>query len=346
MENRRSKPRSKLSDVAAAAGVSSSTVSLVLAGKGEEYRISGETQDRVRRAATSLDYAPSLLHRSVRRGKTGILSFYNSFRNREAGDLYMDRLSAAIEHAGGKRGYNILVHCDFHPGVQETYEFLNGGFADGLILFAPEPDEPLLERLRASGLPTVVFNPRGPETILSTVQDDGEQGMARIAEALVENGHRRIAVFTQQSPGWPDPQLREGWLRSHLVARGVRAEDVRTVVCLRDFDASVAQAMAPAEKPTAFFVWNDRTAYDVLEASERAGYRVPGDVSIVGYDGIVWPSTSSHVVASVRVSFEGIADAAVGVLDDSIRGEAGPSHHKVAGTLALGTTLGPARPNF
>ncbi|RYG41863.1 LacI family transcriptional regulator, partial [bacterium] len=127
--------RSTLNDVAQAAGVSTSTASLVLAGKAGERRISEETHRRVHLAAVNLGYTPSLLHRSIRRGRTHVISFYNAFRNRDWSDLYMDQMAAGIEHAGGGYGYDVLAHCNYNRSVQETYEFLNGGFADGVILF-------------------------------------------------------------------------------------------------------------------------------------------------------------------------------------------------------------------
>ncbi|HLK16527.1 MAG TPA: LacI family DNA-binding transcriptional regulator, partial [Fimbriimonadaceae bacterium] len=79
------------------AGVSVSTVSLVLAGKADRRRIKQDTITRVRLAAEDLNYAPNLLTRSLRRGRTHVLSFYSTFRNREQADVYMDALSSAIE---------------------------------------------------------------------------------------------------------------------------------------------------------------------------------------------------------------------------------------------------------
>src|SRR5579863_8684747 len=142
--------RTRLHEVASLAGVSVSTVSLVLAGKADRLRISESTRARVRGAAEDLNYAPNLLTRSLRRGRTHVLSFYSTFRLREESDLYMDTLSSAIERAGGEAGYDILVHCNFGRSPKEIYQFLNGGLADGLILFAPQPDDPLLALLHKS----------------------------------------------------------------------------------------------------------------------------------------------------------------------------------------------------
>src|SRR5689334_9952390 len=119
--------RATLKDIARSAGVSVSTASLVLAGKGSERRISSEVEQRVREAARQQDYAPNLLVRSMQRGRTHVLSFYSAFHNREPNDIYMDRISSAIERAAGPLHYDVLVHCDFSRPVEELYRSLNGG---------------------------------------------------------------------------------------------------------------------------------------------------------------------------------------------------------------------------
>ncbi len=109
-KERQQRERTTLYEVASRAGVSPSTVSLVLAGKADQRRIPQATRERVWSAAEELNYAPNLLVRSLRRGRTHVISFYSTFRNRRRGDLYMDRLASAVETAGGELGYDVLVH--------------------------------------------------------------------------------------------------------------------------------------------------------------------------------------------------------------------------------------------
>lgn len=320
------------------AGVSESTASFVLTKKADSIRISEETQLRVLEAANQLNYVPSLLHRSVRSGKTGIISFYNAFRNRDPADLYMDRVSSAIEHAGGTWRYNILVHCDFELTVDETYKFLNGGFSDGVILFSPEVGDPLLARLRTSDLPTVILNPREEEPVLSTIREDGDDGARLIASELVRLGHRRIGVLVQMTPGWPAPQVREAQFRTAIRELVGHDHDVKTVVTCNDFIKDLHALMQPPT-PTAIFVWNDRTAYNVLDAAAEFGLNVPEDVSIVAYDGIHWPSATNKVITSVHAPFDALANATLETLHAAISGAPGPIHVRVPHQIVPGVTL-------
>jgi len=78
----------------------------------------------------------------------------------------------------------------------------------------------------------------------------------------------------------------------------------------------------------------------VLEACERLGVRVPRDLSLIGYDGIHWPSTSSHILASVVVPLEAVSTAAVRMLDDLIEGRRErPVQESYPVSLSEGTTL-------
>lgn len=340
------KSRSTLHDVAQMAGVSPTTVSLVLAGKATTRRISQETHQKVHGAAAALGYTPNLLHRSMRRGRTHVLSLYNSFRNREWSDLYMDRLSAAVEHAGGSFGYDVLVHCNFNRDTKETYEFLNGGLSDGLILFGPAEDEPLLPLLRASNHPTVLIGARNQEQVLSTVQDDVTQGMRMVAEALAQHGHRRIVAVVEEIQDVLDPTGRFDRLKAELGERGVSFDERDVVLWQGSAEAVVDEVLARSTRPTALFVWHDRAAYRIIEICEARGLRIPDDLTVVAYDGLVWPSTTSHVVASVAVALDEVARVAVKQLHAMIEGEATPQSQSVSVSFLPGTTLGSPYASF
>lgn len=333
--------RSTLHDVAKMAGVSASTVSSVLSGNSGHRRISEETHRRVRGAASALGYTPNLLHRSMRRGRTHVISLFNAFRDRKRGDLYLDRLSGALEQAGGELGYDVLVHSNFKRGVEETYEFLNGGFSDGLVLFGSTADEPLLPLLRNSSLPTVLIGPRHVYPALSSVVDDEAMGMRLVADALVGRGHRRIAAVVEQSGGLLDPTGRLRRLREELARQAVEFDERSVVLWNGSAEEVVRRLFAMEPRPTALFVWHDRTAYRIVEACEAMGFDVPGDISIVGYDGIVWPSTSRHVVATVEVPVDEMAEAGLALLNRLIEGESGPLAELLSVRFLPGTTLGP-----
>jgi len=336
--------RTTLRDIARRTGVSVSTASLVLSNKAAERRISSDVVERVQQAASALDYSPNLLVKSLRRGQTHVLSFLNGFRNRDAHDFYMDRLSTAIERAGGALGYDILVYCDFRRSEQEMYRNLNGGRSDGLIFFAPLPTDPLLGYLRASSLPTVLINREDESGVLTSVRDDVEDGIRQIAQELARLGHRRIAMLTNEGDANPDAHARVRLLRRCLADRNIAVPDSWIIPTVESDDASVSSTLRylvnEADPPTAIFCWHDRLGYRVLEHCSTLGIPVPDQVSVVGYDGLRWPAKAPHILASVHIDLEQIAETTVRNLDNLIHGkETIAATRKVAGALMAGTTL-------
>lgn len=345
MNNRRG-PRATLADVASRAGVSRTTASLVLSGKHRQHRISEETCARVIEAAGTLDYSPNLLVRSMQRGRTNIITFLSAFRHRFRDDLYMDRLSTAVEQAAGKRGCNVLVYCDFAVTPEATYRFLNGGHADGLLFFAPLPSDPLLPYLRTSRLPTVLVNAQDPEGILPSVRDDARAGMRLVADALLEHGHRRVAALVQHGWDQRDSAPRAVMLTELMGQVGGEVIEVNIPGGhLAEVAPALSELMASPHPPTALFCWHDRLAYTTIEACETLGIDVPGRVSVVGYDGLRWPAATRHVAASVVVDLQALADAAVNLLDRYIQGRAeGVLAQLLPVTFEPGTTLADADP--
>ncbi len=336
--------RSTLSAVAQKAGVSVSTASLVLTGKARERRISEDVHARVEAAARELDYSPNLLVRSMQGGSTNVIAFFNTFRYRQSDDLYMDRLSTAIENAAGKRGYDILVHCNFNRGPEETYRAINGGRADGLLMFAPLHDDPLVPLLEGSRLPIVLVNGRRNSLNLSTVKDDMNLGMAIVARKLVEAGHRRIGILCDASGESRDAEGRSTLLRRLLADSGIEVPDT---LCLpvRDHDrattaAAVDQMLANGQPPTAIFCWHDLVGYQALEYCEHAGISVPDRLAVMGYDGMHWPFDTRHRLASVKVDLDDLANASVDLLDELIRNpDQGICHRLIPVEYYPGTTL-------
>lgn len=333
--------RSSLGDVARRAGVSLTTASLVLGDKGVQHRISEEVLQRVRHAAVELDYAPNRLVHSLQRGSTHILSFFSGFRNRDANDIYMDALSSAIERAAGRRGYDILVHCDFTRSPAAIYQHLNGGVVDGVLFWAPTANDPLLPFLRASRLPTVLVSVHDEMGVLPGVRDDVKSGMEQVAERLHALGHRRIAALIEPGAN-RDALERIALLQGGLAQRGIELPEQRVLSFSGDTLVLMQSLVSGPEPPTALFCWRDRVAYRVLERCAQIGVSVPETLSVVGYDGLLWPAATRHTPASVQVDLNLLADAAIDLLLEYVQGqEPDETRRYIPVTLTNGTTLAP-----
>lgn len=326
------------------AGVSVSTASSILNGRSTELRIADETRLRVTNAALELDYTPNLLVKSLKSGRTNVISFFNAFRTRTLGDLFMDRLAAMIEVAAGEAGYDVLVHTNFARSPEETYQFLNGGTADAVILFAPFADDPLLQLLRGSRLPTVLIFSTDPLGVLPSVSDDPINGLRTVAANLVQLGHKRILPLIETGPAVRDAEIRLQALRKALSDLGVTLlEPAAVEASAAKLAVDLPQLMEDAGSPTALFCWRDFLAYEVLEASNELGWSVPEKFSVIGYDGIHWPATTPHEAASVVVDVEQLAKTTFQLINQLVDGTP-PADQilRVRTDFVPGTTLGPA----
>ena len=308
--------RVTLNEVARKAGVSVASASLVLAGKAAEMRLSAEVLARVEAAAIELDYIPNRLVHSLQQGSTQILAFLNGYRDRDVRDLYMDTLSSAIERAAGDLGFDVLVNCNFTRTPEQMYRHLNGGHADGLLFFAPALEDPLLPFLRASRMPTVLIGAHDKMNVISSVRDDAASGMRMVADALYSRGHRNIGVLTQS--GMPDACDRTDMLRKFLGEKGVIIPDEWIIDYKGDSAPVLEQMLRQSHRPTALFCRTDRLAYELLAKHNRVR-SVPDSLSIVGYDGLIWPAETRHTVASVHVDLATLAREAVALLISRIR---------------------------
>jgi len=276
--------RARISDVAAAAGVSVTTVSLVM--NDVESRISEETRQRVREAARAVGYAPSSVARGLRTQRTRTVGLIS---DQIATTPFAGRMLAGAQDAARDAGHLVyLLDTGGDAAIErEAIDALTAQQVDAMIY--------------ACMWHRVVDVPQGvlPKTVLldcrpvnggyrSVVPDDRAGGAAAVRE-LVAAGHRRIAYLDTDDPGPIASRLRhEGYLEA-LAEAGIPADPALHIT--GETSAHGGRAAAEAlldlpddERPTGIFCFNDRMAAGVYIAAHRRGLDIPRDLSVVGYD--------------------------------------------------------------
>ena len=166
--------------------------------------------------------------------------------------------------------------------------------------------------------------------------------MELITQELLALGHQRIAIFKDGAGESRDSHTRVELLRANLLRSGIPVPDQWVLAAKEDAREVISRLMAEPEPPTAIVCWHDRLAYGVLASCDKLGIQVPQQLSIVGYDGLHWPSSTRHISASVNVHQPTLARMAVRLLDDYINGYEGPLREEVLPvTFTAGTSLGP-----
>ncbi|MEU5595878.1 LacI family DNA-binding transcriptional regulator [Streptomyces sp. NPDC020298] len=265
-------------DVAERAGVSKSLVSLVLRGSGQ---VRPEKREAVLRAVRELGYRPNAAARSLSEQRTrtvGVL--LNDLRNPWYVDL-LDGLNPLL-HAAGLHMLLADARLNRRGGHDLTGPFLDLG-VDGLVVVGTLPDPDVLTAV-AERLPVVVAGAREPVLPgVDIVAGDDEQGARLVTEHLIGLGHRRIAhlagygaVAELRRRGFEATMREHGLADRAAVEPGDLTEE-------GGYRAAVRLLSRP-ERPTALLAVNDIASVGALSAAGELGLRVPGDVSVTGYD--------------------------------------------------------------
>ncbi|WP_433557664.1 LacI family DNA-binding transcriptional regulator [Pseudonocardia xinjiangensis] len=267
--------RPRLEDVAADVGVSTASVSLVLRGVPGP---SAQTRERVLEAAARLGYRPDRTASLLARRRTHLLGVPVVLR-----DAFRAELAEEVQVAADERGYSVALGA-VTPAHDErrVVETLLDLRCEALLLLSPELGADALAQL-GSRVPTVVVGRNVEPSGLDVVRVSDDQGVGQAVDHLVGLGHRHV-VHVDGGAAAMAADRRSGFLAA---ARRHGLDGARVVPGGYDEAAGAAAArllLGEPSLPTAVVAANDRSSIGLLDVFLRAGVRVPGDVSVVGYD--------------------------------------------------------------
>jgi LacI family transcriptional regulator len=333
---RTSKPT--LSDVAARAGVSATTASYILNGRTLEMRISSDTEERVRRAATELAYRPNRSARSLRTASTATIGMVSDLI---AGGHVASHLFTGANEAARELDHLVVIgESGGLRDVEERFiEEMLDRQVDG-ILYATLAARAVTVPQALLGQRAVLLNCVDPATDLPSVMPDDVLGGRVAARALLDAGCTEgIHVVGEE----PSDAVVAGLSRLagvHDELRGAGVELAGVVAtgwsAPAAYDAMSAW-LAAGHRPRGLICFNDRLAMGVYQALAEHGLRVPEDVAVISFDGSELATWLRPRLASVALPFEQMGRQAVQILLD--RSYDGPRAVRVPMTLEPGGSL-------
>lgn len=311
-------------DVAAAAGVSLSTVSLVVNGKPG---VAPARRERVLKAMKDLGYIASNRQSPATWTKVlGLLMESLSEASRSEG--FYTRIVSGIEDTAYELGYQVLLHI-YRPEVDplNSLRELMGRDIDGLIVANDGDVTPqVIQKISKTGVPIVLIENYQSFPIHSLTADNFTAGRV-MTEYLIKLGHRRIGGI---GGPWKYSSLRDR-MRGHQVAlieHGIPIDPVLQPPPVsgnpRKGYVQMQQLLALPEPPTAVFAVSDRAAFGAMDAIKDAGLRVPEDISVVGIDDVRDSAFSTPPLTTFSVPKYELGRSAVLMLHDLIHGKATP----------------------
>lgn len=302
-------------DVAKLAGVSVSTVSLVLRNK--ECRVSPETRRRILEAADQLNYVPNQIAVSLVTGKTHTIGLiYADMFN----PLYAAQ-TVALERAAQAQGYHLLI-CNCDNSVERCIQnivLLESRGIDGFVLQPPatinanpEQLEQLQCQLRNCRTPYIILDYAIHDVFHDFIAADHRIGGDLAADLLTGLGHKRIGCITGNFSDYGSRHRLEGF-RKGLEKHGVPFDASLIYYGNYQIESGYHGALELFKKDiTAIFAFSDRIALGVQNAASECGISIPRDMSLIGYDDSVYanicpvPITTVHQPVEIlgRRSFE------------------------------------------
>ncbi|MBO0980141.1 LacI family DNA-binding transcriptional regulator [Microbacterium sp. SD291] len=306
-----------MEDVAREAGVSGQTVSRVVNARGY---VGADTRARVEAAMHSLGYRPNSAARALRSGRfrtIGVVMFsFSSYGNQRTLD--------AIAVRASQMGYALTlipVESSATDTVAGAFRRLEEHAVDGIIIVieAHQLDEADVEIPEAM---PVVFVDSNRGTEVAFVDTDQAQGATLATEHLLELGHRTVWHVAGAARSYSAERRRDAW-RATLEAHGRVVPEPLQGDWSAESGYRAGLRLRGIDDVTAVFVANDQMAIGVLRAFREGGRDVPGDVSIVGFDGLpdaaqLWPPLTTVQQHPERVGALAV-DALLSELDSGER---------------------------
>lgn len=329
-------------EVAARAGVSTATVSRVLAGIGNPRP---ETARRVLDAAAALDYRPSGVARSLRMKHTRTLGLIVT----DIQNPFFPELVQAADTSARGLGYSILLGSAAYDEHRATHylRLMVDRRVDGLIIASSQVSDESLGWLLSSPVPAVIVNADAPDIPVPVVTSDNIEGARMVVRHLVDLGHRRIGLVRGPASYTADAPRAKGFQAACREA-SLGADDITEVVgdgLFEGGERAVKTLLEQAPDLTAIACYNDITAIGVLRALRDAHIPVPEQISVIGIDDIdaaSWVVPALTTVAQQKAEMGRLAvERLVAILTDPASAPA-PDTTRLPMVLRVRESTGPA----
>lgn len=308
-----------IKDLAERVGLSVTTVSRVLNGKSDEYRISSETRTKVIDAAREFHYSPNRIARGLKLEKTETIGLIIP----DISNPFFSSIAKIIELESRRFGYSLIL-CDSQDDITTENELINlmaERKVDGIILAPVGVNGSHIQGLLQRNIPIVVIDRYFPGTRIPYITTDNYKGAFMATEHFILNGHRRIACIqglkgitssTERVNGYKDA------LKKHKIPVN------KNLVCGNDFGEEngylqTLLLLNRKEPPTAIFALGNLISLGVLRAIYEKGLTIPEDISVITFDEQPYSAYLRSPMTTIEQPREKIAKMAVNLLFEAIQ---------------------------
>ena len=331
--------RSTARDVAQLVGCSISTVSLVINGKSAG-RVSKATVRRIWKAVDELDYRLNTAPRSLATGRSGSLAFVCPDPTNPFFSMVMEGITSVLDD---EYELTLLVPRYASDYGRATVQRALAGDYAGLLLASP--GRWILEGF-APTCPTIVLDSGGLRSALTSIDLDVHGAGREIAEHLASLGHQTVA-YVGLSRSKATLQHRRDALATAL--REHNAQVISRDLILEDLSVAAAENAFPAAWEgwnragvTAVVCGDELFAYGIMQAAASLGLEVPRDLSVVGFNNLLYSTLVQPPLTTVDMSARVLGTEAGGTLQNYIKSGRRPDSQRLETRLVIRESTGPA----
>jgi LacI family transcriptional regulator len=310
------KERVTIRDVAARAGVSVATASKAI---NDRYGVAAATVRRVHEVVAELGYESSLVARSMRIPRTGVIGILVWEI-----EPYSAEVLKGAAHAVREADHELLVYAAAGQAADRMgWELrylprLSGTLIDGAVLVTPTVES------TPGSMPVVAVDSHIGSAGLPAVDSDNLGGARLATDHLLGLGHRRIGFLGRPPRDLESAHQREDGYRASLAAAGVPFDPA--LVRAGGYGATDLQDAARAllelpDPPTAIFAANDVSAIATVDVALTLGLDVPRDLSVVGFDNIPESALCRPALTTVEQPLQLMGQRAVEMLLALLEGD-------------------------
>lgn len=319
-----------MSDIAKVMNVSTVTVSKAL---GDREGVSDELRERIKQKATEMGYR---IHTGGHGAKDGLTYNIGIIVARhfisDASAFYWIMYRYIVELLQKQNYYGMLEVVDDDSSAEIPNSVMDKK-VDGLIVLGQFSDS-YIDKLMSHYIPTVFLDFYGSREDAETVLSDSFYGAYMLTSHLISCGHRRIGFLGSVSSTSSIADRYLGYYKALIEHRIPLRQD--WVINDRSNESDIYPTFSlPQDMPTAFVCNCDETAYKLVNQLKAAGYNVPDDISVVGYDNHIYSTICSPRLTTIDVNSRAMSGEAVDIILHKIR----DGNYKRGRTLVTGKLI-------
>jgi len=299
-------------------GISVSTISRVLNGLGEQYRISKSTIELVTLTAEKLNYSPNNIAKGLRLKKSSTIGLIVP----DITNAWFAQLALGIEKEARKHHYNIfLCNSNDDPKVEKkSILLLQNWMVDGIIIAPIGLDAEHLIKASRKGTPLVLIDRFFEGLNLPYISSNDYEGSLEATQHLINNGHRKIACF-QGIVGTSTNSQRIDGYKQALKKNKIPFDPELIMGSDFGFDNSYACAKKMIQhlsktKITAIFSMGNQITLGILKVFKEEGIQIPDDLSIISFDEQIYSDLLFTPLTTVSHMNENLGDIAIKMMLD------------------------------